>query len=119
MSERPFSVSEYSTRGGISAYIRRLISLSSSSIFSVDDKTFGEISGIARPIELKRVLSFSDSTHRIRIDHLPENRAITLRIGQCSIFVYFPKFSVLSNLFICSFTYSKVSGFQQRNLLFE
>ena len=75
------------------------------------------MSGIARLIELNLVAVFSERTHKIRIDHLLANRDITLRTGHSSIRVYFSKFSVSSNLFILSFTYSEVSDFRIRNVL--
>lgn len=114
----PFSVKEYSTRGGISGNNFRLIRLSSSNIFKLDVSTFGDISGIARPIWLNRVVSFSASMHNINIDHLPEKREITFLTGQASIFVYFCKFSFISKLFIFNISYLRVSAYALGNLLF-
>ena len=58
-------------------------------IFNVSVSTFGEISGMALPMALKRVLSFSESTHKINKDHFPENLDIILRTGQALTSVYF------------------------------
>lgn len=114
----PFSVKEYSTRGGISGNNSRLMRLSSSNTFRFDVSTFGEISGIARPIWLNLVDSFSARMHNINIDHLPEKREITFLTGHASIFVYFCKFSFISKLLIFSFTYFCVSSYAFGNFLF-
>ena len=58
----PTSVNEYSTLGGISAYNFLFTSPSASRVFNVSVRTFGEISGIALLIVLKRVDLFSEST---------------------------------------------------------
>ena len=68
----PNSVREYSTFGGISEYCRLRISPSISRAFNVSDRTFGDMSGIALAMVLKRVSLFSERTHRISTDHLPE-----------------------------------------------
>lgn len=81
----PTSVNEYSTLGGISAYSFLLTSPSASRFFNVSVSTLGDISGIALLIVLKRVASFSESTHNMSMVHLLENRDRTLRIGQSSI----------------------------------
>lgn len=52
---------------------------------NVSVSTLGDISGIALLIVLKRVASFSESTHNMSMAHLLENRDRTLRIGQSSI----------------------------------
>ena len=80
--------------------------------------TFGEISGIALLIVLKRVDLFSESTHNISIAYLLENRDRTFRIGQSSIRVYFFRFSCNCKLFISNNNYLKVSRLHLRNLLF-
>ena len=72
-------------------------------------RTFEDMSGMALLISLKRVFSFSESTQRIRIAHLPEKRARTFLIGQDSIFVYFSKFSFKVNGFIFNISNLKVS----------
>ena len=102
---RPNSVREYSTFGGIPEYCRLLISPSASRPFNVSDRTFGDMSGIALAMVLKRVSVFSDRTHRINTGHLPENRDRTLRTGQESISVYFRRFSLSSNLLIFNDSY--------------
>lgn len=85
---------------GISEYIFREIRPSASRLFNVSVSTLGEISGIALPISLNLVASFSDSTQSISIDHLPENRATTFRTGHDDMPVYFLRFSLSGNLFI-------------------
>lgn len=115
---RPLSDKEYSTRGGISGKSSRLTRLSCSNVFNVAVNTFGEISGIALPIALKRVVSFSANTHKINMDHLLEKREIMFRTGQASMQVYFFKFSFSSNLFIFSISYSTVTVFRLGNFLF-
>ena len=102
---RPNSVREYSTFGGISEYCRLRISPSISRAFNVSDRTFGDMSGIALAMVLKRVSLFSERTHRISTDHLPENRDRTFRTGQESISVYFRRFSLSSNLLIFNVSY--------------
>lgn len=106
---RPRSVSEYSTRGGISAYSRRDMSRSLSSFFRVSVSTLGDMSGMALPISLNRVDSFSASTHRMSIDHLPVNRDSMLRMGQEAMPVYFFRFSLSGKLFIFKNSYFRVS----------
>lgn len=101
----PNSVREYSTFGGISEYCRLRISPSISRAFNVSDRTFGDMSGIALAMVLKRVSLFSERTHRISTDHLPENRDRTFRTGQESISVYFRRFSLSSNLLIFNVSY--------------
>lgn len=51
----PRSVSEYSTLGGISAYTFLFTSPSVSRFFKVSVNIFGDMSGIALPIVLKRM----------------------------------------------------------------
>lgn len=114
----PTSVNEYSTLGGISAYNFLFTSPSASRVFNVSVRTFGEISGIALLIVLKRVDLFSESTHNISIAYLLENRDRTFRIGQSSIRVYFFRFSCNCKLFISNNNYLKVSRLHLRNLLF-
>ena len=114
----PSSVKEYSTFGGISAYSFLLTNPSASRFLNVSVRTFGEISGIALLIVLKRVASFSESTHNMSIAHLLENRDRTFRIGQFSIRVYFFRFSCTCKLFISNNNYFKVSGLHFHNLLF-
>ena len=114
----PVAVSEYSTFGGTSAYTLRFIKPSASKPFKVSVSTLGEISGMALPMALKRVALFSDSTHSTSIAHLPEKRAMTLRIGQVFMQVYFFRFSCNTNAFIFFFTYVRVSTLHLCNLLF-
>lgn len=114
----PTSVREYSTFGGISAYSFLLTNPSASRFFNVSVSTLGDISGIALLIVLKRVASFSESTHNMSMAHLLENRDRTLRIGQSSIRVYFLRFSCSYKLFISNNNYFKVSGLHFCNLLF-
>lgn len=114
----PSSVKEYSTFGGISAYSFLLTNPSASRFLNVSVRTFGEISGIALLIVLKRVASFSESTHNMSIAHLLENRDRTFRIGQFSIRVYFFRFSCTCKLFISNNNYFKVSGLHFCNFLF-
>lgn len=113
----PRSVREYSTRGGISAYSLRNTRPSASSLFSVSVRTFGDISGIALPMALKRVVSFSDNTHKISIAHLPENRDTTFLIGHSAIDAYFLKFSSDCNDFIFKNSYLQVSALHFCNVL--
>lgn len=63
-------------------------------IFEGLGEHFGEMSGMARPMALKRVAWFSESTQSISIDHLPVKRERTLRTGQVSMRVYFLDFLV-------------------------
>lgn len=91
---------EYSTRGGISGYILRFTSPSASRPLSVVLRTFGEMSGSALPMVLKRVLPFSDRRHSISNAHLPEKRETTLRMGQLSIWANFFIFSAVCKLLI-------------------
>lgn len=105
----PRGVSEYSTFGGISAYIFRLIRPSVSRFFSVSESTFGDMSGIALPMALKRVASLSARTQIISRAHLPEKRDMIFLTGQDSIRVNFIKFSWSGNAFIINFTYQRVS----------
>lgn len=114
----PVSVSEYSTFGGTSAYTLRFIKPSASKFFKVSVSTLGEMSGMALPMALKRVALFSESTHSTSIAHLPEKRAMTFRIGQVSMRVYFFRFSCNSNAFIHYFTYVRVSILHLCNFLF-
>ena len=83
----PSSVSEYSTFGGISGYIFRLISLSDSRLLNVSVSTFGDMSGIVFPMVLNRVFPFSERTHNIRSDHFPEKCDMTFLTGQDSVYV--------------------------------
>ena len=117
MRDLPFGVREYSTRGGISAYICLLMSCSPSSALSVEASTLGDMSGMARAMALKRVPSFSEITSRMSSDHLPEKRDMMLRTGHCSMQAYFFRFSSSSNRFIFSYSYPAVSGLHQCNLL--
>ena len=114
----PTSVKEYSTRGGISAYNFLFTSQSDSRAFNVSVRTLGEISGIALLIILKRVASFSESSHNMSIAHLLENRDKTFRIGHSSIRVYFFRFSCNCKLFIFNNNYLEVSGLLLCNFLF-
>lgn len=113
----PRSVSEYSTRGGISAYSLREINPSVSRFLSVSDSTLGDMSGIALPMALKRVASFSASTHSTSIDHLPEKRDMTFLTGQLEVQVYFFKFSSICKGFIFKISYFGVSALRFRNVL--
>ena len=91
---------------------------STSRFFNVSVNTFGEISGMALPMALKRVLSFSESTHKINKDHFPENLDIILRTGQALTSVYFFYFLATVS---CSFSIIvtfKVSSYGLRKLLF-
>ena len=80
--------------------------------------TLGEMSGMAFPIALKRVASFSERTHRTSMDHLPEKREITFLMGHESTQVNFSKFSFSSNFFIFKKSYRRVSVAHFGNLLF-
>ena len=114
----PTSVKEYSTLGGISAYNFLFTSPSASRAFNVSVSTLGDISGMDLLITLKRVASFSESTHNMSIAHLLENRDRTFRIGHSSIRVYFFRFSCNCKLFIPNNNYLKVSGLHLCNFLF-
>ena len=101
----PSSVSEYSTFGGISGYIFRLISLSASRLLNVSVSTFGDMSGIVFPMVLNRVFPFSERTHNIRSDHFPEKCDMTFLTGQDSVYVNFFRFSCSRNTFIFNNSY--------------
>ena len=96
MSERPVSVSEYSTLGGTCGYTLRLMSPSASRFLRVPDNTRVEMSGIRRLSSLNRTVPSLSMTSSTRSDHLSPNRATTLRIGQISIIdaVSYPFFIV-------------------------
>lgn len=68
------------------------------------------MSGMILPRALNLVVSFSESTHNIRIDHFPEKRAMMLRTGQVSIAEYFFRFSDMSKSLIFNNGYFSVSA---------
>lgn len=113
----PTGVSEYSTLGGISAYRCRCINPSASRPFNVSLRTFEEMSGMALLISLKRVVSFSERTQRIKTGHLPEKRERTFLTGHSSIRVYFSKFSFIDNAVIINNTNLKVTALRFCNFL--
>ena len=119
MRLQPLHVSEYSTRGGISGNNSRLTRPSFSNVFRVEVKTLGDRSGMALPMALNRVDSFSSSTHSINIAHLLEKREMILRTGQVSTQVYFFRFSFSSNLLILNFSYLPVSVLLIGNFLYH
>ncbi len=110
-------VREYSTLGGISAWMWRETRPEASRFLRVSVSTLGEMSGMARPMALKRVAWFSESTQSISIDHLPVKRERTLRTGQVSMRVYFFRFSCRGNAFIFKITYLRVIVLRFGNLL--
>ena len=115
----PRSVSDYSTLGGISAYSFLEISPSASRFFRVSVSTLGDMSGIALPISLKRVASFSASTHSTSMVHLPEKRLMTFLTGHDAMPVYFFKFSFSGNAFIFKNSYQNVSALRLSNVLHD
>ncbi len=74
---------------------------------------------MALPIALNRVVPFSDRTHKTSIDHLPDKFAITFRIGQLSMQVYFSKFSVISNAYIFNDSNFCVTALRYCNVLHD
>lgn len=77
------------------------------------------MSGMAFPISLKRVVSFSARTHRTSMAHFPEKRDIMLRTGHVDMLVYFFRFSFSGNAFIFKNSYFEVSGLRLRNVLYS
>src|SRR5581483_10997216 len=76
----PFSVREYSTRGGTSGYALRVMMSSVSNSFSCFESTFNAIAGIVLLSSLKRIGPLSRS-HIMGGFHFPPITSIVAVIG--------------------------------------